>query len=111
MLAHTHVRVLSSLHPARRSSTTPAVAGAGRPAGRRSRARVVAETANVPASSANTIQGPIPATSIPASAGPTAKATLGDALIHWLACCRRPAGALPATSRVDAGPKNASPAP
>jgi len=28
-----------------------------------------AETANVPASSANTIQGPIPATSIPASAG------------------------------------------
>src|SRR5262249_4359892 len=110
MLAHTQVRERTSYQPSLRSPSRLA-RGTSSAHGSRSSASEALETANVAESIANAQPGPAPATIAPAIAGPAAQLTLRDRLMSAFACCSRAAETVCGTRPVEAGEKNASPAP
>src|SRR4051794_17899489 len=111
MLDQTHVRAATSRHPARKSpAMLPAGAGDAVRGVRRSESDAH-ETTNVTASSAKTTPGCVAATSTPASTGPATVALLRVRLRRAFACCRTSLLTTSGTSAVEAGEKNASPAP
>ena len=86
-------------------------ATAGRRRSPRSSASDMLETTKLAASTAKATPGSEAATSTPASAGPAMVATLPDTLSSAFASCNRALPATSGTSPVEAGAKNASPAP
>lgn len=99
MIAHTHGRERTSVHPSRSSASTVVRTGAS-PRGRgRRRTSRAADARKVAASSANATPGPIPSTSAVASAGPRNSATVSSvpnaALAGWISSSETDCGTRP----------------